>query len=343
MQESRWTTANWIGFALSRVVVPLWVLAGASFKLYERTPTNLPSVIVKTARDMQLDLDQLLRVLIGLEFFAAAVMLFIPRLARSMAIFMLSCFVLILLGEMYRQATKCGCFGSIQIRPWQMLLIDGLLLAGVIFFRPGPHPMRGQFIAGARGWRGSLTAAGLLAFVGLALSFAVPDRPGREQIGSGPNGGDLSAPADPQVNPSPAPVPNSWYVRTSVEQEWVGKSWREIDLFQIMQRWPKDLDQGKHYVVFYSRTCDHCRDMFYQNLAMGLDAPVAAVQVPYDRKTLTGPAAWQLPPLPDTVELLDLPLGCSYIITPPLALTVINGTVTCAIEGEGFERCLGKD
>jgi hypothetical protein len=239
MQELPRTIGNVIGFALSRIAVPLWVLAGASFKLYERTPSNLPGVILKSAKDMHLDLDVLLRLLIGLEFFAAAVMFFIPRLARSMAIFMLSCFVLIVLGEMYRQATKCGCFGSIPMKPWHMLVIDGTLLAAVIVFNPNPRRTSQPANGVNRGWTKSLTAATLLMIAGLAISFAVPQRPAIEQVAdhdpatntSGQDNTQPPPPADPQINPAPAPVPISWYVRTSVHQEWVGKSWREIDLF----------------------------------------------------------------------------------------------------------------
>jgi hypothetical protein len=108
-----------------------------------------------------------------------------------------------------------------------------------------------------------------------------------------------------------------------------------------MRRWPRGLDQGKHYVVFYSRTCEHCEKMFKDHFMTGLDAPVAAVQIPFSRDVMTGEDAWTVPPLAPSVELLELPLGCNYIVTPPLALTIIDGTVTCAVESEGFEKCLG--
>lgn len=349
MQGTTATIGNRLGFALTRVVVPLWVLAGASFKLYERTPSNLPGVILKTAKDMHLDLDMLLRLLIGMEFFAVFVMLFVPRLARSMAIFMLGCFVLILLVEMYRKASSCGCFGSLPFKPWHMLLIDGTLLAGVIFFRPRPRPTEAEPAAKA-GWTNTAIVTAVLLGIGLTMSFVVPNRAAVSQIAENgapkdatgtPDTAPSPAPSDPQTNPAPAAIPNSWYVRTSVQQEWVGKSWRDIDLFKMMRRWPKDLDRGRHYVVFYSRNCDHCEQMFKDYFMMGLDAPVAAVQFPSSRDVMTGEGAWTMPPLAQSVELLDLPLGCSYIVTPPVALTIVDGQVTCAVEGAGFEACLG--
>ncbi len=347
------TIAGGIGIALTRVVVPLWVLAGASFKLYERTASNLPSVILKTAKDLHWDLDVLLRTLIGLEFLAVGVMLFVPRLARAMAIFMLSCFCLILLGEMYRQAAKCGCFGSIPMKPWHMLLIDGTLLAAVIWFRP--RRKAAEMTGGRQSYFGPAIAMVVIGAVGFAISFVVPDRPPTPQDerpavvvehhndGNG-NGNEVPTPPPPpvdlQVNQNPLAVPNSWYIKTTPGDEWKGKSWREIDLFQFMPRWPKDLDHGKHYVVFYSRTCEHCEAMFRDYLVKPMDGPVTAVEIPSSKTVLTGVGAWEMPP--SSVELLALPLGCNWIITPPLMAVFVDGKVTCAIEGEGYEKCLGK-
>ncbi len=62
------TIASRVGMALTRVVVPLWVLSGAVFKLREPTPTNLPSSFVSAAKDWNIDLGLMLSTLIGLEF-----------------------------------------------------------------------------------------------------------------------------------------------------------------------------------------------------------------------------------------------------------------------------------
>src|SRR5262245_35452257 len=179
MSSAFGTISNRVGFALSRVVVPLWVLTGAAFKLYERTPANLPSVILKTAKENQIDLEMLLRTLIGLELLAVGVMFFIPRLARAMAIFMLSCFCLILVAELWARAGSCGCFGSVKIKPWQMLIVDGSLLAAVLAFRPArpsssPSDQRTSLLKPA-------IALLVLAAIGLGISFAVPQRAAIQQ------------------------------------------------------------------------------------------------------------------------------------------------------------------
>ena len=90
-----------IGQILSRVIVPAWVLTGAVFKFMEATPRNLPGKTILTLADrFSLDLNWTLAVLIGLEFMAVAVMLCLARLARPMALFVLSVFCLVLIGEM---------------------------------------------------------------------------------------------------------------------------------------------------------------------------------------------------------------------------------------------------
>src|SRR5687767_13912390 len=135
MKSSPETLSSRIGSILCRVVVPIWVLTGAIFKLYARTPGNLPSDIVNSAKEYGVDLHVLLAVLISLEILAAAVMIFVPRLSRYAAIVMLSVFCLVLLNELRIGNFKsCGCLGDIPIKPWQMLIIDSTLLLGVIVF-----------------------------------------------------------------------------------------------------------------------------------------------------------------------------------------------------------------
>lgn len=345
MDKGKGSLFNTIGLALTRIVVPLWILAGAVFKLYDRTPQNLPSGIRAVARMWSIDLELLMRSLIGLELFAAAAMVLVPRVARPMAIFMLSCFCAILIWEMARASTKCGCFGDLPIQPWQMLLIDGSLLAGVIVFRYRPSTPAEE---APKGGLRSILATALLLVAGLGVAFAVPNPPAREQVQNGGDEENGTRSADPTINPAPMAVPATWYIKEAIDGQqitgWIGKPWRQLDLFRLMARWPKDMDEGKRYVVFYSRTCEHCETMFYDDLTGPLDAAVVAVEIPFDRTQRHGPGAWSLPwqGPPPTVEMLELPLGCSYVVTPPIALTIENGLVTCAVEGD-HKACLGAN
>jgi hypothetical protein len=153
---------------------------------------------------------------------------------------------------------------------------------------------------------------------------------------------DVAQPADAAVNPSPQPLPSNWFTNEGQVAGWVGKPWREVELFQLMPRWPRDLDTGKRFVVFYSRTCEHCQAMFSEDLSRPLAAPVTAIEIPDSRTQMTSSSAWPMPQTTVNVELMSLPLGPLWLITPPLAITIENGIVTCA-EETSHKKCFGLE
>lgn len=359
---------------LTRLIVPGWVLTGAIVKMNSQDPRKLPSVILKQAKSLlgeNYNPDILLQVLIGLELFAVLVMFLIPRLARAMAIWMLSCFCLILVGEMINKAASCGCMGSVTMKPWQMLIIDGTLLAAVIgcgLARRLPRMKTDAAPAPRRSLFGPIAATIPLLAIGLGASYAyarIDHSQAQQQASNGsgnattqpmpappvPDGGITTQPAGPTtvpvvsiasdrtVNPSPMHPPRSWYIKGKAE-DWVGQPWRELDLFKLMVKWPKqDLDHGKHYVVFYSRTCEHCEAMFYDDLiGQPADYPLTAVQLPSSSDEMTPDYSWTMPGV--KFELLEMPLGCNYVVTPPIALRIVDGKVECATEGEDHKTCL---
>ncbi|HWB19496.1 MAG TPA: hypothetical protein VG711_04280, partial [Phycisphaerales bacterium] len=142
------------------------------------------------------------------------------------------------------------------------------------------------------------------------------------------------------INPSPKPLPSYVLIQDDEDtlKAWVGKNFRELELFQYMPVWPKGLDKGRHYVIFFSRTCEHCEAMFNRDLIHPQDAPVHAVEIPDDLNVLTSAGAWKMPDNP--CEILALPLGTRWIITPPLALTIEDGVVICATPHD-YRKCLG--
>src|SRR5262245_58353641 len=185
---TRPSTFQW-GALLCRVVIPLWVLTGAVFKLIERDPKLLPKPIIDLVvgigsamglddRGLGVFLEQSLRFLIGTELLLVALMFFVPRLARPVAIFTLSVFVLVLLvllgGEVSRTGISalwkgsCGCFGKAGPPPIAVLAIDSLLLAGAVVL---PNRAAGRGVSG-----GLVTAIGMgvAGILGFAIAFAVP-------------------------------------------------------------------------------------------------------------------------------------------------------------------------
>jgi hypothetical protein len=208
-------------------------------------------------------------------------------------------------------------------------------------------------------------AAIVIATVGMSIAFLVPppaatvqkraDNDGTipDHPGTGPSSRTDGAPpapppqaADPTVNPNPKPLPSNWYTKEKVDT-YVGKPWHELEIFQLMPRWPKDMDRGKHYVIFYSRTCEHCETLLKDQLLMPLDGPITLVEIPQSKTVMTDPGAWQMPPHVKDVlhaEMLQLPLGVSWLIETPMVVVTKDGKVTCAAEGErtgNYKECLG--
>lgn len=329
-----------IGLVLARLVAPAWVLTGATFKMLEGTPKNLPpKTILATAGKLDLDLYVVLAAIIGIEFLAAAIMLLVPRVARTVAMFMMSVFCLVIIGEMVQgNVTSCGCLGAVTMPPWLMLAIDGSILLGLMAFDPSPI-----YPAVTRRW--PMAAAVVLGAAGAAFAYkeVVPTDQGGDPVVVNPpaSNGVPTPPPGNSERPNPDPrIVRSFWLASNLDK-WVGKRWQELELFQYMKKWPQDMDTGVRYVVFYSRTCDHCQEMFYNDLTdPALGSMVTAIEIPADPDLLTSPDAW---PMPETeCELLALPLNCEWIITAPMTIAFEDGVVTCAQEGE-HKKCMGLE
>lgn len=323
-----------LGLILCRLVIPAWIIVGATFKLVEATPKLLPRQILLDADRLGIDLNVLLAVLVSLEYLAAVGMILVGRLSRPASAFMMAAFCAILIREIAAGSSHCGCLGAFSPSPWMMLAIDGTLLLGVVLFRPRPLPG----IDAAR-WPAVVAAVAILATTGTSFGLLVPW--GRAAVvtpvstgeGTGGDTGDAAV-------IKPTPLPDYWL--SSDLDSWRGRRWNEIELFGFMEQAPKDIETGTRYVVFYNRTCDHCEDMFNEDLAPDpvLAARVTAVEVPADKNRLTSPDAWPMPPT--ACESLSLPLGVDWIITTPLAIRIVDGVIECAEEG-GHKSCLGLE
>ena len=132
-----------IGTLLVRLVVPLWLLAGASVKLYTLNPKLLPEPVLLVVRDsarlfgienLNWWLGTSLRTMIAVEIMLALIMISAPRLARFAASFILTIFLAVLVATMAMAAKRdgisaiwngsCGCFGSVSPPPLGMFAID---------------------------------------------------------------------------------------------------------------------------------------------------------------------------------------------------------------------------
>jgi len=326
---------SFLGSLLSRFIVPAWLLTGAIFKLYFRDPQSLPESIWSLAHEMNVDLDVLLRSIVGIEFIVAGVMFFSARLARPVAIALTSLFCLILLNEMRIGAASCGCLGKVVMPPEIMLLIDLPMLIGVLALstrrKPSPAEPDAKWRV-LKPWTAVLAVLWLAASVGTV--FGVPNK----EIAPPP-----TPPAPPVVNDGgddkqtvPDPVadgclpqlktPPSYIVLEP--EEWVGKRWAELEIAHYVTKHPKDICTGRRYVVLYSPSCDHCYDMLYVHFADPLPAPTTVIAIPEykDRWETSG-----VYPMPcEECERSDLQFGCNYMVTPPVIVALEDGVVICA-------------
>ncbi len=337
-------TANKIGFLLCRVIVPLWVVTGALFKLFHASPKTLPKGIVEVFfKNMGMDLGHLLATILALEFFAAAVMFFIRPLARAMAIWMMTCFMGVLIWEMVTgNFASCGCFGKVTVSPWITFTVDIVLLLGVLAF--GQRALRDDETPAK--W--PLLAATLMVLVMSVIVYVriwnltgtmvdpkpdptPPVQTNNDGENGGENGGRAAATPDgPFVARTPDPLGR--LVIPEVDT-WVGKRWDELNMARVMDQWPKDITEGRWYVLWYSETCEHCHELLlYWFADQTLPAKTLTVAVP---QSVDGYEVDGLLPNPcDDCLQLRMPVGSDYFFTPPILIAMEDGVVQCASEAE---------
>ena len=363
-------TRTAIGTIVCRAVVPLWLLAGASFKLAQLDPKLLPPAVLSavSATDGMVGLsgnawmDLALRLIILSEFVIAALMICVPRLSRIVAVALLTFFCGILLSTIIPSWQKggfaevlrggCGCFGAGGPNPFYMLLIDGSMLAAALIFPVSAKGMVPPITKGA--W----PAMGL-CIVGSAIAFGMPAPKVtlEDTTATAPSGGadgtgaatDAASGAGGTATSDGAAAASTWPGRPEkVEsyylgefEKWVGQ---RLDAQPIMRLLaappPPTIQKGRWHVVFYRSDCDHCHTLMSTYFEGELEVPVLAVEVPD-----TDPAA-ALPNPCERCDMARLLKGPSWVFTTPVLMTVQDGVVTCvATDSENTEQveaCLSK-
>ena len=325
--------AGLIGLWLVRVVVPLWITVGATTKLVSRSPKLLPDHLRGMLLDAGIDLHFALAAFITIEFAAVALMVCIPRLARPIAAFMLIVFCLVLLWEMFNgNMTNCGCLGNVTPPPWAMLAIDAFLLVLIAAL-----PVRPIRKATAR------SAWALASFLALGLGVLTFTRV--QSIASGtaitipsPQQTTPTAPAltqDPQMQNATTepttPISLPAYYALDTDQ-WVDQPLQDIELFQWIPGLMNRVGTGQHYIVLYSRTCEHCQELLLEHFSMALPAPTTLIAIPERTDGFNTEGELENPCI-DCAEM-ELPVGVDWLMTPPIVVAVDEGRVVCAQEAE---------
>lgn len=314
-----------------RLVVPVWLLAGAIFKLVELNPKLLPppvlSVVTGTDGAFGVSggewLDLAMRIIVAGEFLLAAAMLTMPRFARAVSIATLALFCAILgsvIADAFREKGfegvlkgSCGCFGSAGPNPLVMLGIDGVLLILSILARRSPRAMQVGRMFG-------LPACLLLTAIG---AIAAAMSPARSEI-------DLT-PVDPPKAADAVPAATAWpglpakaapyYIPDF--PTWLNTRLDSQEFARLMTPAPPEsINQGTWFILLYRMDCDHCHELMTEHFTGHLATPVLAIAIPD-----TDPAASLEMPC-EECQLRTLVKGPEYVLTTPVLLRLENGVIT---------------
>ncbi len=336
--------AGMIGSLVVRVIVPAWILAGVLLKFGSRDPSLMPKQFRGIAHDLSIDLKTTLVIVLIIEICAIAVMLFNKNWSRITAIFMLSVFVIVLAMELFTgNMTNCGCLGSFSPPPWVMLLVDAVLLFLVITMHPSELGMKCMTRLG------NIQMVVMAAVASIIAVIWVLDKPvvagstlppptanavmeGDEaMIAEGVSTDDEVFGQATSDAPSMGSVPpRDWYELDT--SDWVGKQARDIDLVKFVRGLPDDLDEGEQYLIFYSRTCDHCQMLLEFHFGFGSPVPTTLIAVPENVEGFETEGLLDNPCM--DCRPAELPPGVNWIMTPPVVMALRDGEVICVKEAE---------
>lgn len=310
------------------VLVSLWVLAGALFKLLAGTPADLPQVV----RDFPLELGLTYKLVIGIELVFATLGLLRPRLGW----FPLAAQLVVFLGVLATQLgdENCGCFGSnLSVSPWAMLAVDATLLVWLLATRPWQ---------GFRGVAAPLPAVGVFAAVLFGAPFlldreAKPPEPvladtSRVAPVESDGGAGQVAESATETTPreaAPAPAAKNQYVILS-PAKWAGKTPAETELAGWVEGGIDSLYFPEGTWIFYRQSCDHCAKHL-EELAFADDGSTfyTLLQVPDD---LDQERVVHVVPQGDHVQEARLLEGYDYVMGTPGDLTLEGGVITAGRE-----------
>lgn len=308
-----------VGAFLTLWVVPIWVLTGALFKLFDGGAAALPVVLVRTLGAAGVDLEFALHFAVGFELAAVGVIWLVRPLARPAVLAVLGLFAAILVGDLLLGASNCGCFGAMKVHPAITLVVDGGLLLGVLLLgrRPGSPACAGGVPVGR------VLAAVLWILASFAVAFGVPAHRGP----ASENGGQAAASTPtPASGASTAAVP-SYYLPDY--GAWIGKRWADLDIAGWVRGGPAQLDQGTRYLVLYRKDCEHCHLLFELYFSDVLPYPTTLIAVP-DRAGFPTQGVQDVPCTECTFA--ELPTGCDWFFQTPVVVKLADGTVECAVE-----------
>lgn len=300
----RFRAGDWLVHCL----VPVWVLLGAGMKLFTGSPLDLPQVVFNIpfwlarigVRMPGGDVNaawQLYMLVISAEIVIALIIMLHPRWGRPLAIVVLAGFVALILSEMRVGSDSCGCFGTVSVPPWLMLVMDGLLLVGALVLprrRPRPPMTNRRWVL--------LT---LLAALGIAGTWAAFKTNFVGRFGD------------------PAQLIELDLLRAR------GRDWSEVKLFQELPINPTNFPEPAQQWIVYRETCGACHALFQLKFSKPTGQRVIAVLVPafppITKEQLAAMGHGDIE-CPECIRT-SLPGGKNYKINTPLIVYIQGRTI----------------
>lgn len=306
-----------LGCAVSRILVPGWILFGALAKLIYGTPQDLPKWIQSWLVDPSLPDhagQTLLAAIITVELIAVLAILVLGRFARLIGGALLMVFIFVLIAEVNFLANRstsatffsvlltgdCGCFGAVTIPPIVMISVDALLLLGLITLRAGsPAASAARPITTPR-------LVTFLVLAALAAGFA--------------SQGPLIKPDD-TLRQSDLP---DHQLRPNL---WIGERFEQTPLARITSLDPDMLGGGRQHWIFYRKTCGMCHALFEEEYS-GLTPPEGVSVV----------IAISVPPVPGVVDpMVSDEIACDHCefvtLDPTIDWEVITPSIVVIEDG----------
>lgn len=291
----------------------LWVLAGALFKLFAGSPTDLPTSLRSVLDDLGVPRGQFFRLAIAIELAVVVWAVLRPRqgwipLALLFVVFDAVLAPLVAAGE-----ASCGCFGTkVPIKPGVMMAIDTTLLVLILLARPwSARPAH----------LGPAWLAPALLILSVPLPYLlIPSQPVpvvTESVDT-PDG--------------PTTVITGARFLTLEPAKWQGKDIFDTELARYLDWEARNLPLDG-LVVFYRWTCEVCaRHMAEVVDQDDFSRPILLVRVPEEHDADDN-GQIQVWPEGSHVTRVSLPRGTVWDLDTPLDL-VLEGAVVTEVRGK---------
>lgn len=290
------------------LVGALWVLAGALFKLFAGSPTDLPSSLRVWLDEAGVQRGLFFRAAIAIELVIVICAVLRPRwgwmpLAALFVVFDIVLAPLVAAGE-----ASCGCFGTaVPIKPATMMVIDTVLLVAILATRP---------------WSAAPKGVGPAWLVALLVLVAVPYPFYRIK-----NQPVMVTKEDAEGGPT-THIEGARFI-TLEPKNWIDQVIFDTEVAQYLD-WEKQNLPLDGLVVFYRLTCSDCAEHMTQIVDQDdFSRPILLVRVP-EKADDTATSPIQVWPEGSHVTRVSLPTGPAWDLDTPAELVLEGALVISA-------------